>query len=461
MQEKNVKHALPFIMLIFISSATMISVFNIISPQLIIDFGIDTTTVSLLSMIAMLMMGVASVVYSTLSDYISVRKLMITGVILLNAGAVLSFIFSGINFYLLLFSVALMIFGGTCGSGLMIITVTKYISQKYHSKYYGYNTACVAISQGVGILLGGFFATYIGWRYIFIIPLLSLIAVPTISKYLPDEKNKEKGKLDIIGLGLLTCFTIFISLYFNFSKLLFLVIALVVLILFFIYITKAKNAFINITFFKNKNFVIVILLVAIAFGLQTAFSFLFPFLTQGIYELPLDKVSMILLPSYLFAAIAGINSGKIVEKIGGFKTLVSSLCLGIIALIFTALLMDKSIILLCIGACLFSSAFALLYAPFMQLVISTLNKNQIGVGIGFFNLMTSIGPSLMIVLTGKMMGIESLESHLSIISSKAAIFSNILAIFSLLLVLVIIVLLIIQKSLSGKENSDEPENVEK
>ena len=74
--ENNVKRVIPMIMLVFISSATMISVINIISPQLTVDFGISPTTVSLLSMTVMLMMGVASVAYSTLSDYLSIRRLM-------------------------------------------------------------------------------------------------------------------------------------------------------------------------------------------------------------------------------------------------------------------------------------------------------------------------------------------------------------------------------------------------
>ena len=118
--ENNVKRVIPMIMLVFISSATMISVINIISPQLTVDFGISPTTVSLLSMTVMLMMGVASVAYSTLSDYLSIRRLMIFGVCLLDVGAVMGFLAAGRSFYMLLGASALMITGGTCGSGLMI-----------------------------------------------------------------------------------------------------------------------------------------------------------------------------------------------------------------------------------------------------------------------------------------------------------------------------------------------------
>ncbi len=125
--ENNVKRVIPMIMLVFISSATMISVINIISPQLTVDFGISPTTVSLLSMTVMLMMGVASVAYSTLSDYLSIRRLMLFGVCLMDVGAVMGFLAAGRSFYMLLAASALMITGGTCGSGLMIILVSRYI----------------------------------------------------------------------------------------------------------------------------------------------------------------------------------------------------------------------------------------------------------------------------------------------------------------------------------------------
>ena len=92
---------------------------------------------------------------------------------------------------------------------------------------------------------------------------------------------------------------------------------------------------------------------------------------------------MLILPSYLFAAITGINSGRIISKFGNFKTLLLSLILGIFSLLFTSLMMDVNIIFLGLGACLLSSSFALLYAPFMQLLISTLNKNKIRLGIFF------------------------------------------------------------------------------
>ena len=145
--------------------------------------------------------------------------------------------------------------------------------KKEHAKYFGYNTACVQVSQALGVLIGGVVTTYLEWNYLYAIPLLSLIALPTIWKYLPDEKGVENGKLDIIGLGIFTLFTLFISLYFNISQISYLLAAAFCLVCFLIYITKAKHAFIQIDFFLNRHFMLIIILAFITFGFTNCFFF--------------------------------------------------------------------------------------------------------------------------------------------------------------------------------------------
>lgn len=444
--EEDVMKTMPMFMLIFITSASILGSFNIISPQLVQDFNLEVSSVSLLAMVGMLVIGLASVIYSTLSDKISIRKLMLWGVGLFSTGAFLAIAASYINFYLFVFAVAVMICGGTCGSGLMIVTATKYLSKEKHAKYYGYNTACVGVSQAVGILAGGFIATYVGWRVLFALPFISLITIPCLKKYIPDEKGNAEDKLDILGLGLFSLFTLFISLFFTISKGIILAAALVLLAAFFFYISKNKNAFINIEFFKNKRFVIINMLALVVFGLQSAFAFLFPFMAQGVYELALDKVSLLLLPMFACAILVGANSGKVVEKLGSFQTLLLAISCSIGSSLIAAACVDKGLIMISVAAALYAGSFALMYAPFMKLVTGTLSMDQVGVGIGFFNLMTGIGPSLLIAVTGKMLSMPSLAKDLGLVEAKGSIFSNILLVYAVLLLVSLLALFVNKKS---------------
>lgn len=449
-KQQGYKRLLLAIMLIYITSTTMLSILGIILPKLMIDFQIESTAVSLVTMTALLTLGVAAVVYSTLSDSVSIKKLMLIGLCLYNLGAVLAFVSASINYYMFLAAIGLMVFGGTCGQGLLIITVTRYMDEAEHTKYYGYNTACFSISQASGILLGGFFATYIGWKYVFFLPLLSILAIPVVLKYAPDDAQAGKGSLDVIGLTLLALFTVIISLFFNFNNLLLLFVALILIVLFIFYIAKSEKAFIDIKFFKNRNFVIVIGLATITLGLQAAFAFIFPFMAQAIYSITLDKVSAILFPGYLTAAFVGANSGKIVEKIGSSRALTVALCFVVMDLIFGALWVDKGIIVIGIVAALFSGGYALIYSLFIKEVLATLRPDQIGAGVGFFNLLTSIGPSLLTVLTGKMLASSAMHYSFGFVEAHGSVFSNIWLVFASCLVFVVLVLSYKKKILDKK-----------
>ena len=44
-------------------------------------------------------------------------------------------------------------------------------------------------------------------------------------------------------------------------------------------------------------------------------------MAQTVHEIPLNQVSLIILPSYIIAIISGANSGKIVNRLGAVKTL--------------------------------------------------------------------------------------------------------------------------------------------
>ena len=78
--------------------------------------------------------------------------------------------------------------------------------------------------------------------------------------------------------------------------------------------------------------------------------------------------------------------------------------------------------------------------------------NQVGVGIGFFNLMTGIGPSLFIAITGKMLTMTSLTKNLGLVETKASLFSNILLIYAVFLVISLFLFYVNKKSYKNQSD---------
>lgn len=428
--ESKVQKVMPMIMLVFVLALSMQEAFNICAPIIVKDFKITSSDVSFISAIALLTMGVANIVYTALSDFISIKKLLVVGILIQTISSLAGIIFSN-SFIAVIFFRALQMAGGSCAFALLILTATRYLDENVRMKYYGFNGACFSSGQMLGILFGGIFATYLGWKYLFFIPAMSIITIPAILKYLPEDSKEEKRKIDFLGIFLMATLALFISLYFNTLNSYLFMISIIIAGIFLFYISKNKNAFITIDFFRNWKYMLVILVVLITYLTQGSYSFLFSFMVSKVHGIEPSKISMILLPSYIVSMIIGILGSRITQKTGITKTLVTALGSMALGLILGSMFLDKSIALLIIVSCLFNGGFAILYTPIMTLVINSLPEKMRGTGVGFFNLAIKIASSTGIVITGKLLTVKFLQENsiISGVSNVGMVYSNILLVF--------------------------------
>lgn len=437
--KQDVKKAMPMIMLAFVLAGSVQEALNISAPLIIKDYAIDSASVSMIAAVAMLTMGVSYVFYTALSDYISIKKLLIIGIIISAIGS-LGALFLSQSFIGLVIFRAIQMAGGTSSSALLILTATRYLDMKTRMKYYGYNTACFSGGQIVGILAGGLFASYLGWKYLVILPLFSLLTVPFILKYLPDDTGEGQRKIDFIGISLLAGLSLFISLYFNLMDIRILLLAIATTIIFLFYISKNNQAFITIDFFKNKHYMFVILIVLVTYVTQGSYSFLFSFMASNIHHIQPSQISMVLLPSYFVSMVIGIFGGKITQKLGVIPTLNAGLGSMVLGLLLGMFLLDRNLTILLIVSTLFNGGFAILYTPIMTLVMNALPESMRGTGLGFFNLCIKITSSSGIVITGRLLASKSLQENTLIqgIDSTAVVYSNVLLAFLLMAVMSIL-----------------------
>lgn len=447
-ETKDVQKVMPMIMLAFILAGSLQEAFNVCAPIITKDFGITSSDVSMISAVAMLTMGVAYVVYTALSDFMSIKKLLVTGIVISIIGSIGGMFFNS-SFVLVVVFRAIQMAGGTCSSALLILTATKYLDEQHRMKYYGFNTACFSGGQLFGILLGGIFATYIGWRFLFIVPAFSAICIPFIIKYLPEDSKEEKQRVDILGICLLAALSLFISLYFNVMDMRLLLISALTAVIFLLYIWKYEHAFITIDFFLNWKFMLVILVVLITYITQGSYSFLFSFMVSNVYHIETSQISMILVPSYAVSMLIGIMGSKITKKIGISKTLMLGLGSMAIGLLMGIFYLDSSIVLLVVMSCLFNGGFSILYTPIMTLVINSLPEKMRGTGLGFFNLCIKITSSTGIVITGRLLTLDSLNAGNIIgnVAETGIIYSNILLIFLAVVVVSFVTVNIVKKML--------------
>jgi EmrB/QacA subfamily drug resistance transporter len=192
-------------------------------------------------------------------------------------------------------------------------------------KAYGYNSIGWNAGATLGIVLGGFITTFLGWRYIFYINVpIGIVAIILGLKYIKDRERRNT-KLDIIGmLSLLTSLSLIsygaadiagegVSLL-N----IFLISAGLIILLGFILVEKRQQfPIIDLKAFKaNKVFTYSLF----ASFLQTmgylSTAFIIIMYLQGIRGLSPFEASLLLVPGYVLASLVAPFTGRLSDKIG-------------------------------------------------------------------------------------------------------------------------------------------------
>ena len=392
-QEVQVGKAVPVILLLMIFSLVIDNSFKIISPKLVEYFHVSASTVAWQVTLAGLVIGMGAVVYASLSDSISIRSLLIFGILLISAGSFMGYLVHD-NYWLVVFARVIQAAGLGATETLYLIFVARYVAPDKQKKYYGFSTSSFQIATVIGTLTGGFITTHLAWQTLFLVPLLSLLVIPFLLKYLPKESG-EKKYIDVMGIMLVAAVAVTAMVYLtNFSWLV-LIGFILAAVVFLLYISKKKNAFITIDFFKNKLFVFTLIAALLIYSTQAAFTLnTFSFLLTDVYQMQLDSVSLMFIPACLAAAIVGSLSGAIASKLDSFKAVIVSMVTIVVTIVLAALFMGASVFLFTGLLILSSCAFAMMYAPLMHTSLEKMPEENKGTAIGFYNLCINIAMSI-------------------------------------------------------------------
>ncbi|EGL18153.1 transporter, major facilitator family protein [Paenibacillus sp. HGF7] len=404
---------MPVILLFFVFALIVDNSFKLVSVAIAEDLGISAAAVSWQASLAGLVIGIGAVIYASLADTISIRKLLSAGIILICIGSVIGFIFQH-SYLLVIIARMIQTAGLAAAETLYVIYVTKHLPKEEQKKFLGLSTSSYSLSLVIGSITGGYVSTYLNWSTLFLIPLLSLILLPFILKYLPKEQSR-KSHVDFIGLLLISAITTSVMMYLTDFNWIFIVIFIAAAGLFLGYISKSKKSFIGISFFQNKRFAAVLAIAFVIYSVQLGYIFIFPFLLQKMYNLQLDTISLLLIPGYVTAILIGSLSGKIAKVLTN-KQAVSIAMIIIVCSLALPGLIGGSVIVYVLSMLLFSGSFAFMYAPMLDSCIRSIPVERSGTAIGFYNLVLNVAVSIGITYTASLMDVVSFGTVLWILA---------------------------------------------
>lgn len=439
------------LLITFILGTLCLQGFNLVYAQVGADVGAPDQA-ALITAFPSIVLGIVCFIYGSLGDFVSLKKLVVVGLITLLVGSIFGFVANFLftpNLWTVIIARVLQTAGEQVAGSAYLVVATKFLKPSLKVIFFGLFTAGYQLSASIGVFAAGILSS-IAWQYLFLIPAVTIVFLPILLKNLPDQ-NGNGDKVDGFGFAVFGIATMFLTLFFSYMSWWMLLVAAVLFIIFGVYITKAKNPFITPAFFKNRRWLMAISLIAVFYFVNYCISPIFNAIGGELYGMTTGQVSSYLVWAFICAAVFGTSSGWIVGKIGLQTALICAGCLMMLGFVGSSLLINAGFLALTLCACLFYAGVGLLYSPVVSTVLSTLPTEESGRGVGMNDLVMNVTASIGITIIGGLIGSTSLQGgSLFAGSGAAAGYSNLLLICAGVIALGLVVYLVFRRRIAGK-----------
>jgi MFS family permease len=107
-------------------------------------------------------------------------------------------------------NLGVLLLGWSCleglGAALILPSIVALVASNFvtdeRSRAYGLVAAAAAVAVAVGPIVGGFFTTYLSWRYVFAGEVLVVIAILLFARQIEGGVPEKKVRLDLVGTAL-------------------------------------------------------------------------------------------------------------------------------------------------------------------------------------------------------------------------------------------------------------------
>ncbi|NSX31247.1 MFS transporter [Gardnerella leopoldii] len=398
MRNKVAVRALILLLITFIISTLCLQGFNLVYKQV----GIDVKAVDqapLITGLPGIILGIVCFIYGSLGDFVSLKKLVTIGLTSLFIGSVFGFVANSCfepNLWTVIAARIMQTTGEQVAGSSFLVIATKYLRNDLKVIFFGLFTASYQLSACIGVFSAGLLSS-IAWQYLFLIPALTILILPSLLHYLPT-KNGNGKKIDVVGFTVFGFAVASLTLFISYRNLLMLISAIILFIIFGIYISKAKEPFVTPAFFKNIRWLSGIILMGIIYFTNYCISPLFNRVGKTLYNMTTSQVASYLVWAFIVAAIFGSCSGLIISRIGRKTGLLLAILFILCGWIGIAVLINSGFLAIALCACIYYAGCGMVYSPLASTILSSLPVEESGRGCGMNDLAISVSASVGVVI---------------------------------------------------------------
>lgn len=364
--------------------------FNVALEDMAHDLSISQSKVSWAVVGYSLVVGIGSMIYGKLADRYSVKKLLIISIVIFVAGSIIGFMSQ--SYAITILARLVQASGGAAFIALSMIAVAKLVVPDKKSDALAMISSSIALAIGIGPLVGGAITNTLGWPYLFLFMVISVVGIFLLIKFMPEEAQHtdEAFHFDYIGAVLLFAFITTVLLGVNINSWLF-VLSVAFLFLFMVRMKNAEHPFIDIELFANKPF---LRLIAVGFIMNVALCaslLLLPLLLGREHGLSPFVIGIVLFVASLFGIVSSFITGKIVPSFGNVNMIYVASVIMIVGFLILGFIPNGDIVVIVVAIILTFMSYSAIQVSLNTLIPKTLHPAKVGVGLGLYNLINFFG----------------------------------------------------------------------
>ncbi|MDR1461206.1 MAG: MFS transporter [Campylobacteraceae bacterium] len=377
-----------FSVMLFNFMATMDGgIINIALPVIAKDLNIDMNKSIWIVAVYMIILCTFLILFGKAGDSIGKIKIFRIGIGIFITG---SFLAGFSNSLLMLISArVIQAFGASMTMATNFGIIVEVFSLKDRAKVIGFVSSIASLGTIIGPSVGGIMVEYLPWSYIFWINVpFGLFAMYLGVKYLPKDIIKSKSKMDFMGFCIYALFIVsfftaaFAGQEIGFGKPIVLLLfsaAIISIIAFIKYELKKKSPLIEFALFKIKSVGIGLFCAFAVVASNYFFNILMPFYLQNAREYSASRTGLILMILPIMMVVCAPISGVLVGKISASKiTTIGILILALAHVMLIFISVDTNMLFFPIAAALVGLGSALFFPSNNTSVISSVDKNHLG-----------------------------------------------------------------------------------
>lgn len=421
------------------------SLLNVV-PTLQQSFDSNIGTISIAVSITALFSGMFVVGAGSLADKVGRVRITYIGLWLSIIGSLLIIIS---NLPLLL--IVGRVIQGLSAAAIMPSTLAimkTYFEGKERQRALSYWSIGSWGGSGLASLFGGMVATFVGWRWIYILSIIIALLAMYLIKGTPETKSEStlKQRFDYSGLILFVIMMLSINVVITQSGtfgiksplILGLIIVFIVATIIFLKIeNRVGNPLIDFKLFNNKAYTGATLSNFLLNGVAGALLVANTFVQQGLgfnaFQTGLLSIT------YLITVLLMIRVGeKVLQKVGAKKPMLLGTLFNMVGIMLISLTFLPSVIyvVVCIiGYLLYGLGLGFYATPSTDMAISNSPEDKVGVASGIYKMASSLGGAFGIALSSALFGVIASATNVQIGAFAGLWLNVIMALLSLIIIM--------------------------